>query len=785
MTGSKTRQKRVAISAISVILVLSLLAGITLAWFTDRERANANFFAGTLDLSMRPDGPESPTGALEFQNLRPLTLEQFTAELQASAEKVVTNKTTEGFDPLPAYFHPVTLKNEGSLPMQAVLSVADAGAGEHTIKNLVSNGKGGVTQDGMIACAEAYTLKNVLKVVLFENKGNAANPDWQLVKNADGSLVDLMEQTYEPYDAAHALGAGESEQFVIGGWLPESVGNTYQAKHFHANIVAQAGQADAGAEIGKDEPSTVRPSGWTEPTTEPTEPTSPTEPSTEPTQPTEPSTEPTDPPAPVEKDIPVTVVFTENGVEVGRTTFTFANITADINKLLTQAMVSVPTGYTYDPIEQSHTIQLDYETGSAKPGTVEFTVRELAPVVDREVTVQWLDIDAENAVVGSYKQGVTAKVGEQDTVYPDSSKLPGGYELAVTDPAQSARVTITEDGVTPDPVGFLVKKTQTGPVDPDNPDCDRDDHIIRTAEDLNNVREHPHCNFIVANDIDLSGAYPSWTPIGELNRINDPWNGTSYEPSENVFTGDLNGDGHKITGLNVSALQSFNGLFRYSSGTIRDLAVDGTVNAHSNSGILVGWNAGKVEGCTISGSIKAGSQTANIWEVGGIVGWNDTAGVISGCASLADVTGNPAYGAAHYYYGGISGSNNGTVINCYSSGTVRGSRAGGLLGYNSGTISRCYTTAKVYALIDTYGNVDTWTHPTVGELGGGSVDVNSIFFQKGNLYRNNQVYTGWDTDKYRGLGKTAEEMKAASTYLDAGWDNTVWEITEGSLPRLK
>ena len=122
----------------------------------------------------------------------------------------------------------------------------------------------------------------------------------------------------------------------------------------------------------------------------------------------------------------------------------------------------------------------------------------------------------------------------------------------------------------------------------------------------------------------------------------------------------------------------------------------------SNSGILVGWNAGKIQNCTVSGNVTAGNSFADIWEVGGITGWNDTTGVISGCASLANVSGNPANlpvsTPTHYYYGGVAGTNSGTVTNCYSTGTVKGAKAGGLLGRNQGTISNCYTTSRVYAL---------------------------------------------------------------------------------------
>ena len=50
----KTKKSRVVLSSVSVLLVLSLLAGMTMAWFTDTEKVNANFTAGVLDISVKP-----------------------------------------------------------------------------------------------------------------------------------------------------------------------------------------------------------------------------------------------------------------------------------------------------------------------------------------------------------------------------------------------------------------------------------------------------------------------------------------------------------------------------------------------------------------------------------------------------------------------------------------------------------------------------------------------------------------------------------------------------------
>lgn len=130
-----------------------MLVGITMAWFTDTEKANANFNAGVLNIEVTPGQPDPETNAMEFTNLRPMQLDAFQAELGEN----FANVTTEGFDPIPKYFHPVTVKNAGTLPAQIVLSMEDFGACENKIANVVDNGNGGVKQDGEISCAEAFT----------------------------------------------------------------------------------------------------------------------------------------------------------------------------------------------------------------------------------------------------------------------------------------------------------------------------------------------------------------------------------------------------------------------------------------------------------------------------------------------------------------------------------------------------------------------------------------------------------------------------------------------------
>lgn len=142
-------KKRIVLSGVAVLTTLALLAGGTMAWFTDTERIGADFQAGVLDIevSTSTDGPI--TQDMTFTNLRPMELESFEAELngtdfEGKAADEIVNPNTDGFDPLPVYFHPVTVTNVGSLPAQVRFTMEDAGPCNGTIANLVDNGFGGV-----------------------------------------------------------------------------------------------------------------------------------------------------------------------------------------------------------------------------------------------------------------------------------------------------------------------------------------------------------------------------------------------------------------------------------------------------------------------------------------------------------------------------------------------------------------------------------------------------------------------------------------------------------------
>lgn len=152
-----------------------------------------------------------------------------------------------------------------------------------------------------------------------------------------------------------------------------------------------------------------------------------------------------------------------------------------------------------------------------------------------------------------------------------------------------------------------------------------DPYIITTAQHLFDVRNNLAAYYLVAADIDLLAEYPDWVPIGAT--------GTP-------FTGDFEGAGHHITGLQSTFATDHSGLFGVIGGgaNIRHIGVttSGTgITGPSTyyQGVLVGSGAAdaswSIADCYAEGTITHGGDRA-----GGLIGEADNASTGSG-ASLS------------------------------------------------------------------------------------------------------------------------------------------------------
>ena len=123
-----------------------------------------------------------------------------------------------------------------------------------------------------------------------------------------------------------------------------------------------------------------------------------------------------------------------------------------------------------------------------------------------------------------------------------------------------------------------------------------------------------------------------------------------------IFCGTFQGNGHTISGLELTADGSNQGLFRYLTDTasVYDLDVQGSVTpggSQENVGGIAGSNAGLIRNCTFTGSVSGGEN------VGGIVGENALSGTLESCTM---------YGSLHgsHFVGGLAGKNSGVLRGC-------------------------------------------------------------------------------------------------------------------------
>ena len=218
---------------------------------------------------------------------------------------------------------------------------------------------------------------------------------------------------------------------------------------------------------------------------------------------------------------------------------------------------------------------------------------------------------------------------------------------------------------------------------------------IYTADDLKAIGDYSSSKYYLANDIDLGGE--QWTPL---------W----------YFSGELNGEGHKIHNFTITSSDYLAGFFTTNSGTIKNVTFSDfvfTVSSESQTftaGAIVGNNSGTIENCHVTDATITYSYICNLTGdprnfVGGLVGENQS--ILSSCTITADIntyieTNNTqAYTNAVMQVGGIAGNNSGTIqkiqtevhITYTNTGSYHGRHAqiwlGAAVSDNNGIISHC------------------------------------------------------------------------------------------------
>ena len=192
---------------------------------------------------------------------------------------------------------------------------------------------------------------------------------------------------------------------------------------------------------------------------------------------------------------------------------------------------------------------------------------------------------------------------------------------------------------------------------------------ISTAEQLaglaklvNNGNNFSGKTILLTADIVLNDTsnWENW----ESSAPNNTWTPIGNSDNYCRFRGTFDGQGHTVSGIYINSENNFQGLFGYNDNSIIIQNIGGTIK---NIGVTESYIKG--EYC-----------------VGGVCGYND--GTISNCYNSGTVNGNNNIG-------GVCGYNsNGKISNCYNAGAVNGNdRIGGVCGFNEneyGTISNCY-----------------------------------------------------------------------------------------------
>lgn len=263
----KANKKRIVLSALSLVLVFCLLAGGTMAWFTDTEKVAGNFSAGILDIEVNPDpenGNFTTTKPMEFKNLRPMLLDNFDKELVESGD--VNNLENNNQDPenypednLPIYFRPVRVENRGTLPIYIHLGMNATGKEDCTELVLYGDNKYEIDQGLYEDKPCANKLEDALKIFVYKwvpNPDNEEEGEWERIENVNLNKETATSNEKICYDPTDFIGAGEEVTYIIGGYLPSTAGNEYQGQHYHGALEVTAQQADLGPyphnETGED-----------------------------------------------------------------------------------------------------------------------------------------------------------------------------------------------------------------------------------------------------------------------------------------------------------------------------------------------------------------------------------------------------------------------------------------------------------------------------------------------------------------------------------------------------
>ncbi len=233
---------------------------------------------------------------------------------------------------------------------------------------------------------------------------------------------------------------------------------------------------------------------------------------------------------------------------------------------------------------------------------------------------------------------------------------------------------------------------------------------IYTTADLDNIRNNLSGKYILMNDIVFTDA--DFQEAGTFYNGGNGWIPIGYGDTSKSFSGILDGNGYKISGIkakNTSSDENIQiGLVGKSTGQIINLAMDQLSFKTAEFGLIgaiAATNEGLIKNCITFGAVtgsNAGPRTGSDNTGGGICAINR--GTISFSKNYCSVI-------TCGFSGGIVGNNFGKIVCCANFGQITVTKGwdlgavGGIAGFNQKTVSKCYNTGTVIGLDEAGGIV--------------------------------------------------------------------------------
>jgi len=211
---------------------------------------------------------------------------------------------------------------------------------------------------------------------------------------------------------------------------------------------------------------------------------------------------------------------------------------------------------------------------------------------------------------------------------------------------------------------------------------------------------------------------------------------------------------------------------------------------HCTGSVTGGWNVGGLVGDNECGTVTSCYNTGRVSgtdHVGGLLGENGD-GAVTRCYSMGSVSGVRCVGGLVGINGtasafGCHDRQGGPVTECYSTGEVSGTwdRIGGLVGANDSDVTYCYSTAAVSGhshvggLIGSNGSDDQGAVircASTGTVRGAGQNIGGLVGSNTNVVLQSfwDVETSGQASSAGGTGKTTAEMQDPNTFMADDWD---------------